>query len=148
MNESPHVEAEPGSSSGRAVWRYVKYQALFLAVSAGMIGLLVLLSLVFGPEETREVLAESNWSGVVIDVLVVLFFFMCLFGSDLQLPIIIGWTALALVPACFVYLPDVLEGAVQPLVVLGFVLIELIALILTFQIKIWISEEEDVEPPM
>lgn len=99
----------------------------------------------FGPEETLETLARS--SNVVIDALAFLIFFMLLFGSDLKPPLIIGCTALALVPVSFLYLPDILEGKVQPLVLMGFVVIELIALMVTFQVKILIYEEEEIQPP-
>lgn len=125
---------------------YLKYQFIFLLVSAGLIGLTVLVSTFLVPEALLD--TAGNSSEVMIDVFTFLIFFMVLFGSDLKLPLIIGSTALCLVPVSFLYLPGILKGKVQPLVVMGFVFIELIALMVTFQIKIWISEEEDIQPPV
>lgn len=124
---------------------YVKFQVLFLVVSAGLVGLTVLLAVLLGPEDTLETLARS--SDVMVDALALHIFFMLLFGSKLKLPLIVGFTALSLVPVSFVYLPGILNGKVQPLVVLGFVFIELIALVVVFQIKIWIYDEEEIQPP-
>ena len=145
MKDQSKASNTTGSSSWGPVWMYLKYQFIFLVVSAGLVGLIVLVSMLLVPGTSVQTLDES--SDAMIDVFAFLIFFMILFGSDLKLPLIIGFTALSLVPVSFFYLPDILQGKVQPLVVMAFVFIELIALIVTFQIKIWISEEEDIQPP-
>ena len=145
MNDQTKISTSTDSSSWGPVWMYLKYQFMFLGVSAGLVGLIVLVSMLLVPGASVATLDES--SDAMIDVFAFLIFFMILFGSDLKLPLIIGFTALSLVPVSFFYLPDILQGKVQPLVVMAFVFIELIALIVTFQIKIWISEEEDIQPP-
>ncbi len=134
------------NTSDKGCLFYLKAKGLFLIVSIFLIGLKMLLFHAVGWDLSNTP-RNANGGDFTVESLAIVIFFTILFGHRIKLPLLVGFVTLAMVPLSFVIIPKFLNGTLQLKLLIGLVIIEIIAIFLTFKILFWIWEEEGIQPP-